>query len=333
MRVNTAAVTKRTLDMTPTPGALDDINVLVDLVAVTAIIPPTPGLAGGAEVRWGVFRFGDAFDIEADPESEHTTFLVDQSIRLDRQSDRTFVAEPGAPVRDKITEILNQQTIPAYVVDLPNNPGPPEPVGWPVGTSWLRIINDLSALVGGRDLYFDNAGTAQVGTVPDVDAPTLIYTSARPRIHLGSLSSSRAPIDAPNRFVIVDGSAAETPRIGVYDVPDIAPHSFAATGERVTRVKVVHGLCSDGFASECARVFAKAAIDAEIADEFFGQIEDYETSTFVGPLDPRHDIYNVVDVHDIIWRETGWTADLDGAGEMRHALSRSYDLTTGTVVP
>ena len=305
MRNNSAALIKRRMDLTPEPGVLEAIDVL------KARIRPMLITADGTEFPMGVFMFADALDTEFIPDNEHSTVLVDQGLILAQESDRTFGVTNGDEYEQVISGILNDHGFTGYSVETGHQHTSSEPVAWPVGTPWLVIINELAQLAGAFDLYFNNAGFATVIPAPDVDSPTIIYNESKPRFFLGGRTSSQVPLDAPNRFVVVEGSAADVPNVGVYNVPDAAPHSAFNRGFVVTRTKILHGICSP--ADHCAKAFAKANDD------------DFESASFISSVDPRHDTFDVLDLEGLRYREHAWNAELDGRGDMRHDLRRSYD--------
>ena len=305
LRNNAGARIKRRLDLTPEPGILDDIDVLTARVRPVCL-PPT-----GEEFPMGTMMFADAISVDAIPDNEHSAVLLDQGLLLDQQSDRTYGVSPGTVYEEVISSILGEHGIFDIEIETAQDHVADQPISWRVGTSWLRIINDLARLSGAFDLFFDNSGVARVIEAPSLDSETVAYNAFTPRLFLGGTTGERFPLDAPNRYVVVEGGAAEFPVTGVYDVPDSAPHSAVNRGFVVTRTEVLQGICQP--ADHCALAFAKS------------NTADYESASFISSVDPRHDTYDVVNLNHLLYREQSWSAELSGTGDMRHNLRRSYD--------
>ncbi len=305
LRNNAGARIKRRLDLTPEPGVLDEINVLTARVRPVCLTPD------GTEHPMGTLMFADAISVDAIPDNEHSAVLLDQGLILDQQSDRTYGVSPGTIYEDVILSILSEHGILDVSIETASDHTADEPISWRVGTSWLRIINDLARLTGAFDLFFDNRGVARLVEAPPLDTETVSYNNFTPRLFLGGTTAERFPLDAPNRYVVVEGGAAEFPVTGVYDVPASAPHSAANRGFVVTRTEVLQGICQP--AGHCALAFAKS------------NTADYESASFISGVDPRHDTYDVVNLNHQLYREQSWSAELSGTGDMRHNLRRSYD--------
>lgn len=303
---------KRTLEFEPKPGALSGLNLL------TARFRPVMVLPNGVEYNLGVFMSGDRSDQIRKSHTQASVTLVDQTLLVDQPHPEAVSLKAGGSAKAKIEELLAFSAITDFMVDVDFVPG--SPMAWAPGTSRLAMINEMAGSAGGYSLFFNNDGTARIIAVPAADAATLTYARTLPRILAESIVRSDDALAAPNQYVVIGatGDANSDPVVGVYDVEDDAPHSFANRGYYVTETQTVNGLTTAVQCQARAHSWAKQ------------QSNNYEWLFFESPADPRHDTFDVVSV-DLddgngarIYREQGWALPLVSGGPMEHDLRRSY---------
>lgn len=309
------AVKRSCSNVTFMPGAIADVDVIRDRVSVTMV------LEDGSEWPQGVFLFSDVsrFVFTAGIEIGAVN-LVDQLLIVDQQLDQSFALRPGDSITDGIIDLL--VPLPVTVVVDPSSAvvsSAQEAISWPAGTSRLRVINELATQVGYHELFFDNDGIGQLHLMPNPesapDAVVLSYPVGR-RTYFGTVTRSTDLLELPNRFVVVNNGATDVPIFGLYDVPDSAPHSAVNRGFVISHVEQLQGIDTAADAQRAALSLARAWRWA------------YETVEFVGPPDPRHDTYDVVDFEGTRYLEIGWSLPLQEGADMRHHVRRTYETVT-----
>lgn len=313
LSVDTSRAVKRSCSgVTLTPSTIDDVDVISDRIAITMI------LEDGSEWPQGVFLFSDVsrFVFTQDVEIGALN-LVDQLLIVDQQLDQSFVLRPGDAITDGIIDLL--VPLPVSVVIDPSgavvSPSQ-EAISWPAGTSRLRVINELATQIGYHELFFDNDGIGQLHLMPNPDsAPdaALLNYPAGQRTYFGTVTKSTNLLELPNRFVVVNNGATDVPVFGLYDVPDTAPHSAVNRGFVISHVEQLQGINTNEDAQRAAVSLARSWRWA------------FETVEMVGPPDPRHDTYDVVNFEGTRYLELSWSLPLQEGSEMRHSLRRTYE--------
>lgn len=309
---NTTRPIKRTLrNFRLHERTLADVNLLTDLVQ------PHVVLENGASLPWGVFTFVDDPTQIRSSGNIVTASLVDQCQDLNQPWPWTLSYAPGLHVGILMALIFEACGFAKgqYVIDqFPNLIS--SPIAWPAGTSLLKVMNDLCALVGAYDVYFDNDGIGRVRLIEDLETAPITVTykgGAEGNMLSDSILFSSARLTAANRYVVVDTGATDAPITGIYDVPDSAPNSFAEIGRRRVRFISEQGLANPAAAVARARA-------AYLQDAL-----DYQWGTFAGLIDPRHDTFDVIDVLGVRYREQAWgPVTLQAGGSMSHTVRRVY---------
>ncbi len=307
---------KRTATFAPKADELADLNLLRDRIRPMMILP------SGDEYSLGVFGFADVSSLLWTYGEDSTVTLADQGMIVDQPVTQSYGVSAGSSAKTKIEELLASAGVPSFVVEV--DATVQSPVAWPPGTSRQVIINELAGNAGGYSLFFDSDGVGRVIEVPPRDAPNLSYSIAARRIARGSIVRSDDSLDAPNRFIVIGQTggqkdvAGDETAVGVHDIDDAAPHSAVNRGFVVAQVLTTAGVATSSDAEARARSWAKQS-DSNL-----------QWLSFISPLDPRHDTFDVVevDVEDgdgvVVWREQGWTMELRSGGIMTHDLRRSY---------
>lgn len=246
---------------------------------------------------------GTAFDGE----------LHDLSFLVDQQTRETFSVRPGTNIAGVIRGILTRQAIDdAFVTDTGAVTGS-RSIGWPPGSSWLAIVNELALLAGCLPLSFDAFGQARVDPSPDIETadPVVTFEDGRNIIDSDILRWDDS-LTAPNLIVVVDSSGAASPIRGEYEVPADAPNSYYRLGFHIPLVLIEQGVASNYGAAQMARTYAltSAAVVEHLA--------------FEGPIDWRHGAYSVLSVQGERWLERAWSMPLTPTGRMTHEATRIY---------
>lgn len=306
---------KRTMSQFVLPPATRaDVDPLVHRVQ------PCMVLANGTEWPLGILLWATMTDEQWEFGDFGHGQLGDQGVILSQPVSSTRSYAPGVLVTDALEAEFADAGLVAWDIDPTITTRIGAPVAWPAGTERSRICAELCAKAGAFSPWFSNAGVATVRRSTDLNTttPDLIYdVGPASRVLRGSRTRSNDVLDAPNQYVVIDGSAAASPIVGVYDAPDAAPHSRARRGFTVARVIQEDGLESPAAATERARAAYDAATLA------------YEHAQFSGPPDPRHDTFQVIQYQGVNYREQGWSMPLREGSEMVHDLRRSYLGTEG----
>jgi hypothetical protein len=322
LSVDVSRAIKRTLtNVILMPNEINEVNV------VRWSMKLVMELSDGTLWPQGVFRWADVSrpivsDMDDIVQMGAICSFTDQLMIVDQQMDRSVSYAPGTNITDAIAELLAELPIAFSVLSSSAMISPQaEAIAWTIGTSRLKIINDLAAMIGYHDLYFDNAGVGQLSLMPDpliVNADVLQYPKGK-RTFFGTGTRSTNLLDLPNRFVVVNNGATQVPVYGEYDIPLDAPHSFESRGFFVTHVEQFQGLASNA--------------DAQNAAEALGRLWrfPYETVEFAGPPDPRHDHYNIVNFEGDQFLELSHSMSLKDGTDHKHVLRRTYGASTGGV--
>lgn len=315
MQVDVSRAVKRTLTgLVLPPGGIDDIDVIKDRVKVTMITD------GTLESPQGVFLFSDVSRVVLSSGvaiDVGSLSLVDQLLIVDQLTDAAISFSPGKQITVAITELL--QVLPIQFVIDPSSAvisSTQEAIAWPAGTSRLRIVNELGAMIGYHDLFFDNSGIGRMSLMPNpltaAEANIISYPVGG-RTYRVSVTRSTNLLELPNQFVVVNSGATEIPVYGKYNVPDDAPHSAANRGFVISHVEQLQGIDTNADAITAAEGLAR--------EWRF----PFETVEFAGPPDPRHDHYSIIDFEDLLFLELGWRLPLIEGSDMTHTLRRTYE--------
>lgn len=276
-------------------------------------------LQDGTEYPLGVFVLGSMDRLRREYGIDARASGVDQTIILDQPITETVALSQGDDVRAAILQQLAIAQIPSYDVDLGIVLAVGAPIVWTVGTSRLKVVNDLAAMAGAFPVYFDNSGVGRVRLIGDPGSGTAQHSySMGGRIISGSMVESDDLLEAPNRYFVIDTSSPNAPVFGYYDVPASAPHSEPSRGFFVVKVIEEQGLTTN------------AEAEARALAEYASAADTYQSVQFSSPPDPRHDVFDSVDYLGVRFREQGWSLALQEGAEMTHDLRR---LWTGDSLP
>lgn len=267
-------------------------------------------LQNGEAIPLGVYMFGEDHQGLASYGSAETPDVFDETFLLDQPLDVTVAAPVGASVYDLIAVLLEPfpefNTADGTLIVEPPDVAVASPQTFLVGSSRYAALKICADLLGAfpptwdnrHRLLFKSSGTSGDTHVDfTYDAGSIILDE--------SPKFSSSTYKVPNRFIVV-GSDPGTPVVGVYDLPDSAPHSFAQRGRRVSTSRTVQGITSQEAAEQTAY------LDALQDPTPYGHIALSTTAN------PFHDVYNVMQVLGVRYLERSWRLQLVNGGEHEH---------------
>lgn len=317
LTVDVSRALKRTLTNLTLPlGVVDSLDVVHEKFRVVMITDD------GLEWPQGVFHFTDVSKLVVSSgilETIGVLNCVDESLIVDQQTRYSTSVAPGAVITDAIMDIMStlpcvHNIQPSGAITSPDA----EALAWPAGTSRLRIINELAAMIGYHELYFDNTGVGQLGPMPNPDVAVESEVISYPvgvRTYRGAITRSTNILELPNVFVVINSGVTNSPVYGEYEVPDDAPHSIMHRGFEVPHVESIQGISTSADAAAAAQALARQW-------QF-----PHETVEFSGPPDPRHDHYDIIDFEGIRFLELRWAMPLREGAPMTHSIRRTYEAT------
>ncbi len=287
-----------------------EINPITQNVRPQWILQPS-----GDEYPLGVFYFADAST------SIHTwgepldCSLVDRCVDLDQPLETTVGYAAGTLVQ----VALVAEAILAGITDTSQIESSTVVLGEPIAgaagrDTRLRVMEQLCAKAGFLPPYFDNSGALVCRSAPILASANADFDyGLDTRVILGSILQSDDSLSSPNRWIALDPAATVTPFVGVFDIPDAAPNSFANTARRRVRVIEIVGLADQAAANAAAQA-AYATSGAT-----------FTWLSFQTPSDPRHDTFDIIDFDGTLYREVAWTLELTAGGIHRHDLRGAYN--------
>lgn len=273
-------------------------------------IRPVLVLEDGATWHLGTFLFADSSTTLSSWGEPLTASLVDKTLIVDQPFEHSFSVASAHSVRLAMLTLVEDLGL--TVIAESNAATVGAPMTWAPGTSRLQILSDLAAAGGYLPPYFDREGRCRIRVEidPATTTPDVVYSEGA-NVFAGSVFSSDDLLRTPNRYVVIGTDANNEPIFGVSDVSAGAPFSYANRGFRVVEVVHQQGIEDSAAARVAARVLALSRAI-------------YETTTFAGPPDPRHDAYTVVDFLGERWLEQQWSLPLTAAGPMMHTVRKVY---------
>jgi len=272
-------------------------------------IRPIQVLSDGSRWPLGVYLFGER-------QTEHfsgSTFfshvsLMDQAWILDQPLDRSVSVKPGDDCLGLFVTLAQEVGVTNVRVDPTNQPAG-APGAWAAGNSRYGAMADLATLMGCVAPYFDNVGYLRLSKAPD-STSSADFLYAPGSVYADSILDTDDSYQAPNRYIVI--GTGTVPVVGTYDVPDAAPQSAAQRGFVVTQTVDAPGVETAFAASEAAR--AKGITDSR----------SYVRTSFTTPVNPRHDLFNVIDFDGALWLEVEQRIGLTFDGDHEHTLARLW---------
>lgn len=193
---------------------------------------------------------------------------------------------------------------------------------WEIGTSRLRILNDILAEINYESIWFDMNGNARIHPyeVPSAANIAHRYESGEYSIIKDNYTSEIDIFDTPNIFVAIVSNPD-------YDVPMIAtavndtPTSIMSTvqrGRRIVRVDKINNIAS------------QEELQAYVDNERTKSMLAAETTRFYTAIEPTHGMRDVIALNNGsasgIYQETEWQITMEAGADMVHTARRAMYL-------
>lgn len=291
----------------------DEIDIMSDRLRVYMV------LQNDVEFRLGTFMWADSNRPQRSWGEEQQPELVDLGFILEQNSTQAFGWSKGANINIVMHFLIFRagfEKSQIKIIGPESDRGLADAMAWEPGSSWNQMLNDLGATVGFGAPWFDRDGMIHFDQIPDpeITSPTIPPYDIGTRVVADSVMYADDLLSAPNDFAVFD-SGTDRLRIGRYQLPSSAPHSFANRGFRIGATESTQGITSQAMANKAARNLARKS-------------DVFEILTFTSTADPRHDTHDVIRAFGKNWLETDWKLDLVPGGLMTHTMKRvSYDVT------
>lgn len=284
--------------------ALEDIDVRHSRVR------PMLVLENGAEFPLGVFMFGDdnrndlSWGTAWSPALFDEMFLIDQYLL-----DADIGIPPGASVLSLVIALLAPVGIPVLDFTGVTDVLAQTALSYKAGSSRTQALIALAGILGCYPPFIDNVGDLRIKPAPASGAPPDHRYGSNTRVIEGSVKTTNSAYRAPNRYQVVSGDATGS-IIGIYDLPSTSPNSYDQTGVRVTASQSVSGIPTTDLANLAA--YINALKDGATA---------YTQASFESTVDPRHDVFDLVQLNGTMYSEVSWDIECSSGGIMQHGLS------------
>lgn len=287
-----------------------------DIDPLSMRVRPSWLLATGEEYPMGEFLWADDSAMLWSWGEPRDCSLVDQCLVLDQDLDRNVGYSVGTNIGAALAEQAEVAGISAERRIIESSTRAlSEPIAWAAGRDRrLVIFESLCSLAGFLPPYFDNDGRLVCRSAPDLvsAAPDFRYGLGVGRVIPGTPVRSSDILNAPNRYVVIDSSAQDSELVGMFDVPDSAPHSFANRHIHVVRTLDLQGLTD------------QAAADDAAAAAYAADSSTYSWLAFSTPPDPRADTFDVVAFEEVNYRRLSWAVELRPGRTMTHNARGTY---------
>lgn len=292
------------------PDEASEVDTVGDRLRVYMV------LQNGVEFRLGTFIWAAENEPRRSWGDELHAELVDFNYILDKKTTQAFGWGRGATIVLIMIFLLNRagfQLSQVYPIGPEATRGLADPLSWQPGTTWLQMLTDLGNLVGFASPWWDRDCLLHLDQPPEPSfaSPSVPAYGLDTRVISDSIIFSKGLLNAANDFGVFDSGTSQL-RVGRYQLPSSAPHSFANRGYRIGETKSVQGTSSQDIVNKSARTLAQTS-------------DVFEYVTFSSTLDPRHDTYEIVSAFEgPNWLETGWNMELLSGGSMQHTMRRIF---------
>lgn len=284
---------------------LAGINVL------TERIRPYMILQNGARFNMGVLMFGSDARKPYSWGTVWTPELFDESFLVDQGLDQFVSISPGESILSKINALVAPVGLAAVDFSAITDAHAATAASWQVASSRRIAVNALFGMLGVYPPFFDNEGVYVAKPPPGPGAGADHVYSWGGRVIDGSTTITNTVYRAPNRYQ-VDNGDPQGAVVGIYDLPDSAPNSYALTGRRIVNDQTQQGIPSVAVANLAAYVNA-------LTDR-----NTYIQATWSSTADPRHSGFDLCDLFGVRYLETGWSIQCVSGGPMTHSGNVYY---------
>lgn len=190
---------------------------------------------------------------------------------------------------------------------------------WPIGTSYLDIVNELLREINYKPLYFSGQGMAMIEPMVTPNASNIQHTLDSDDIQsmlLPNLTKESDIYSAPNVFVCVCSSVdrGSPLSVTVENTNPESPLSIMRRGRRIVQLVNVDNIASI------------SALEAYANRILFESMSTGETIAVSTAIKPGFGVDDIVALHYgdtiAICVERGWTIELATGGTMTHRLER-----------
>jgi hypothetical protein len=298
--------TLRNFELTATEAA--DVDVYAHRVKAWMVIQD------GTEWPLGVFLFSDP---QRPVGSWHTPLvatLLDQNLLLQQESTESFGVRSRARIEPAIAQVLTMANVNQYTV-VQTDARVLDPIIWPAGTPYLRILSELAKLAGFYRPYFNSSGVCTFRSAEEpTDGPDVhdyrLDREGGSRVVAGSPLESPS-VDTPGAHRVVNNGITGEEIVATAFVDPELPWSRERRGYLVQRTHRVQGVETSAAARQMARALVLEAPQAQVR--------------FSGPPDPRHDTFDTVKYGPgagELYIEHAWSLPLSGGAPMTHEVTR-----------
>jgi hypothetical protein len=287
---------------------------------ITDRLRPWLVLQNGSRYPLGVYLFGDHQRQVSSRPATWQPQMYDQGLILQDKIAQTLSLGIGASALDAMEQILIGAGITNFVLSVDDVPIQ-TPVAWPAGTGRAEPLGKLAQQLGCLAPYFDAYGVGRAVMAPDPAVVVPAFSYGPGRIDADSAIEADDSYRAPNRYIVI-GASTDVPVVGSYDIPASAPHSLANRGYVVSETIDLPAVGT----SAAAVLAARAA--------YLSDTRSWSRVTFTSPLDPRHDLYAVINYSSSsdppapgVYLEVGFSMELWSGGRHDHELARLWGPT------
>lgn len=190
---------------------------------------------------------------------------------------------------------------------------------WEIGTTKLKVINDLLAAINYESLSFDEDGTAVVKpyTTPSTRPEEYTYADDESSLVFPGTQQALDLFGVANKWVIYVSRPDRTLLTATYTNSD--PSSPTST---VSRQRTITDVRTETDAADQTALNAKVARLAFEASQVF---ESVDFTTAIMPIHSGNDVYRIAlsdMAMDAKYAETSWTMPLAAGATMRHSARR-----------
>jgi hypothetical protein len=306
--VDTARTTFRTCTGLRVSAAdLSAIDVRHDRVR------PILRLQDGSEESLGVFMFGTDNKAPFSGWETWTPDLFDETWILNQPVPSTVSLSAGGSALSLFIAIVQAVGLPVVEITGVTDATVSTAVTWRAGTLATKILNDLAGILACYPPFFANSGAYRLKPSSPPGSPSDHVYELGGRIFYGSEILTNSAYQAPNRYTVTSTDTLGNTIVGVFDLPPEAPNSYANTGTRVVKDEPITGIASQELADLAAYV-----------DALTDQKTSYIQGTFNSAADPRHDVWDLVQLRGKQYQETGWSIVCKAGAPMNHQLIGFY---------
>lgn len=304
--------TSRTIKRQLSPlnlGVIDSarINPLRQRVTVSMVIK-------NVEYPLGRYMFTDSTRSQWTSGNLASCNLVDEMFIIDQEMEESFSVNIAG--NESVEAAIRRLLVSYTTIDIAIEPSNSEATGsWPAGTSRAKVLGDLCTQGGYFQPWFDNLNVLRIiqSFEPASKIPNIDFDLGK-QVMRGTIANTDDLLSAPNRFIVIGNSTNATssnlPAVGIYNVPNSAPHSAVNRGFVIPDVRDIQ--VKNSFGAQAV------ANTIGISETVFERVE-LDTA-----IDPRHNSYDVIRWQEEQWLELSWSMQLEAGASMRHLLRKAY---------